>query len=156
MERVPITRAGFENLKKELARLKTVERPQNIAAIEEARAHGDLSENAEYKAAKEEQSLIAGRMEYLEDRISSAEVIDPKSLSGDRVVFGAKVTLEDLDTEEEKVYRIVGDDEAKIENGTISISSPIARGLIRKEAGDEVTINTPSGPRTFEVVDVEF
>jgi transcription elongation factor GreA len=115
-----------------------------------------LSENAEYKAAKEEQSLIAGRLEYLEDRISRANVIDPSKLSGDRVVFGAKVSLENLDTEEETIYRIVGDDEANIEVGTISISSPIARGLIGKEVGDQVTVVTPAGPRKFEIVDVEF
>lgn len=140
----------------ELKKIRETDRPANVRSIETAREHGDLSENAEYKAAKEEQSLIAGRLEYLEDRISRANVIDPSKLSGDRVVFGAKVSLENLDTEEETIYRIVGDDEANIEVGTISISSPIARGLIGKEVGDQVTVVTPAGPRKFEIVDVEF
>jgi transcription elongation factor GreA len=156
MERYPMTPSGLEKLNAELKHLREVERPANVRAIEEARAHGDLSENAEYKYAKEQQSLIAGRIEYLEDRISRAEVIDPLKLSGERVVFGAKVTMENLDTDEETCYRIVGEDEADLKAGTISITSPIARGLIRKEVGDEVTIRTPSGPRKFEIVDVEF
>jgi transcription elongation factor GreA len=156
MERYPMTPGGLDKLNAELKHLREVERPANVKAIEEARSHGDLSENAEYKYAKEQQSLIADRIEYLEDRIARAEVIDPSKLSGDRVVFGAKVTMENLDTEEETCYRIVGEDEADLEAGTISISSPIARGLIRKEVGDEVTIRTPSGPRKFEIVDVEF
>lgn len=151
-----MTPKGLKKIEAELKKLREVDRPANVRAIEEAREHGDLSENAEYKAAKEEQSLIAGRLEYLEDRISRANVIDPSKLSGDRVVFGAKVSLENLDTEEETVYRIIGDDEADIENGTISISSPIARGLIGKEVGDEVVVTTPAGPRKFEIVDVEF
>ena len=156
MDRYPMTPAGLKKIEAELKKIREIDRPANVKAIEEAREHGDLSENAEYKAAKEEQSLIAGRIEYLEDRISRANVIDPATLSGDRVVFGAKVTLENLDTEEETIYRIVGDDEANIEQGTISISSPIARGLIGKEVGDEVIISTPAGPRNFEIVDVEF
>lgn len=156
MERYPMTPDGHKKLTQELKHLKEVERPANVKAIEEARAHGDLSENAEYKYAKEQQSLIAGRIEYLEDRISRAEVIDPSKLSGERVVFGAKVSLENLDTTEEVAYRIVGEDEADLNRGTISITSPIARGLIRKEVGDMVTIATPSGPRKFEIVDVEF
>ena len=156
MERYPMTPDGHKHLTQELKRLKEVDRPANVKAIEEARAHGDLSENAEYKYAKEQQSLIAGRIEYLEDRISRAEVIDPAKLSGERVVFGAKVSLENLDTTEEVAYRIVGEDEADLNRGTISITSPIARGLIRKEVGDMVTIATPSGPRKFEIVDVEF
>ena len=151
-----MTPQGGKKLEAELKQLLEVERPANVKAIEEARAHGDLSENAEYKYAKEQQGLIAGRIEYLEDRIARAEIIDPAKLSGDRVVFGAKVTLENLDTEEETAYRIVGDEEANIEQGTISISSPIARGLIRREVGDEVTIVTPSGPRKYEIIDVEF
>ena len=156
MDRYPTTPSGLKKMEGELKKLREVDRPANVRAIEEAREHGDLSENAEYKAAKEEQSLIAGRLEYLEDRISRANVIDPSKLSGDRVVFGAKVSLENLDTEEETIYRIVGDDEADIEKGTISISSPIARGLIGKEAGDEVKVVTPAGSRKFEIVDVEF
>ncbi len=156
MERYPMTPKGQKQLTAELKNLYEVQRPANVKAIEEARAHGDLSENAEYKYAKEQQSLIAGRIEYLEDRLSRAEVIDPSKLSGDLVVFGAKVTLENLDTSEEVVYRIVGEDEAQLSEGTISISSPIARGLIRKEVGDQVTISTPSGPKKYEIVDVEF
>lgn len=156
MERYPMTPSGYEKLNAELRHLREVERPANVKAIEEARAHGDLSENAEYKYAKEQQSLIAGRIEHLEDRISRAEVIDPSKLSGDRVVFGAKVTMENIDTEEETCYRIVGEDEASLEDGTISITSPIARGLIRREVGDTVTVATPSGPRKFEIIDVEF
>ncbi len=156
MEKYPITPTGLNKLKDELKRLREVDRPENVKAIEEAREHGDLSENAEYKFAKEQQSLISGRIQYLEDRISGANVIDPSKLSGDRVVFGAKVTMENLDSAEETVYRIVGEDEADIESGTISITSPIARGLISKEVGDEVAIGTPAGPRKFEIVDVEF
>jgi transcription elongation factor GreA len=156
MERYPMTPKGHKQLTAELKNLREVERPANVRAIEEARAHGDLSENAEYKYAKEQQSLIAGRIEYLEDRLSRAEVIDPSKLSGENVVFGAKVTLENMGTEEEVVYRIVGEDEADLAEGTISITSPIARGLIRKEEGDQVTIATPAGPRKYEIVSVEF
>ncbi len=156
MEKFPITPAGHKKLEVELRKIREVDRPANVKAIEEAREHGDLSENAEYKAAKEQQSLIAGRIEHLEDRISRANIIDPSKLSGDRVVFGAKVTIENLDNEEEKTYRIVGEDEADLESGTISITSPIARGLISKEVGDEVTIRTPAGLRKFEISDVEF
>ena len=156
MDRYPMTPAGHIKLTAELKHLREVDRPANVKAIEEALAHGDLKENAEYKAAKEQQSLIAGRIEYLEDRISRADVIDPSKLSGDRVVFGAKVTMENLDTEEEASYRIVGEDEADLKAGSISITSPIARGLISKEVGDTVTIATPSGPKKFEIVDVEF
>ena len=156
MDRYPMTPEGHEKLVAELKHLREVERPANVKAIEEARAHGDLSENAEYKYAKEQQSLIAGRIEYLEDRISRAEVINPSKLSGERVVFGAKVTMENLDTDEESCYRIVGEDEADLAKGTISVTSPIARGLISKVVGDEVTIATPSGPRKFEIIDVEF
>ena len=156
MDRYPMTPRGHKQLEAELKHLREVDRPANVKAIEEARAHGDLSENAEYKYAKEQQSLIAGRIEYLEDRLSRADVIDPSKLSSDVVVFGAKVTLENLATEEEVVYRIVGEDEASLDEGTISISSPIARGLIRKEAGDQVTIATPAGPRKYEIVDIEF
>lgn len=156
MDRYPMTPDGHKKLNEELKHLREVDRPANVKAIEEALAHGDLKENAEYKAAKEQQSLIAGRIEYLEDRISRAEIIDPAKLSGERVVFGAKVTMENLDTEEEVTYRIVGEDEADLDVGTISITSPIARGLIRKEIGDMATIATPSGPKKFEIVDVEF
>jgi len=156
MDKYPMTPAGLKQLEAELKKIKEVDRPTNVKAIEEAIEHGDLKENAEYKFAKEAQSLIAGRMEYLGDHISRAEVIDPKTLSGDRVVFGAKVTLENLDTGEEVVYRIVGADEADIESGTLSVTAPLARGLIGKEVGDEALVRTPGGPKKFEVVDVEF
>ena len=151
-----MTPAGLKKLEAELKKLREVDRPANVKAIEEARSHGDLTENAEYAYAKEQQSLITARMEYLEDRISGAQVIDPKSLSGDRVVFGAKVTLENLDTGDIVTYRIVGEDETDIDRGHISVTSPIARGLIRHEIGDEVNIKTPAGMRAFEISDVEF
>jgi transcription elongation factor GreA len=156
MDKYPMTPEGHVRLQSELKKLKEVDRPANVKAIEDARAHGDLSENAEYKCAKEQQSIIAGRIEYLEDRISRAEVIDPSRMKGDRVVFGAKVVLENLATGEIVTYRIVGEDEASIDEGTISVTSPIARGLIRREAGDQVTIQTPSGPKRYEVSDVAF
>jgi transcription elongation factor GreA len=156
MERYPMTLTGKRNLERELKELREVKRPANVKAIEEARAHGDLSENAEYHPAKEEQALIAGRIDYVGDRISKAEVIDISKLSGDRVVFGAKVSFENLDSGEETTYRIVGDDESNIDEGTISVSSPIARALIRREVGDEVIIKTPSGNKKVEITDVEF
>ena len=156
MDRYPMTPTGHKKLTAELKKLREVDRPANVKAIEEALAHGDLSENAEYKYAKEQQALIAGRIEYVEDRIARAEVIDPAKLSGDRIVFGAKVTVENLDNDEEKTFRIVGEDEANLESGSISVSSPMARGLIGKEVGDRVQISTPSGLRKFEIVDVEF
>jgi transcription elongation factor GreA len=156
MDKYPMTPEGHKRLETELKRLKEIDRPENVKAIEDARAHGDLSENAEYKFAKEQQSIIAGRIEYLEDRISRAEVIDKSRLVGDRVVFGATVVLENLATGEIVTYRIVGEDEANIDQGTISVTSPIARGLIRREAGDQVTIQTPSGPKRYEVSDVTF
>jgi len=156
MDKYPMTPEGLKKLEAELRKLREVDRPGNVKAIEEARAHGDLSENAEYKAAKEQQSLIAGRIEYLEDRISRAEVINPRKLNGDRVVFGARVHLENLDTGEQVAYRIVGEDEANIDDGTISVTSPLARGIIRREVGDSVSIQTPSGRKRFEIFDLEF
>jgi transcription elongation factor GreA len=156
MTKYPMTPAGFRKLEDELKKLKEVDRPANVKAIEEAREHGDLSENAEYKFAKEQQSLIASRIEYLEDRISRAEIIDPKTLSGDTVVFGARVTLENLDTGETVTYRIVGEDESNAETGQISVASPMARGLIRRSLGEEVTIKTPKGLKVFEITKVEF
>lgn len=156
MTKYPMTPAGLKKLEAELKKLKEVDRPANVKAIEEARALGDLSENAEYKYAKEQQSLIAGRLEYIEDRISRAEVIDPSKLSGEMVVFGAKVTLENLDTGDIVTYRIVGEDEADTNKGRISVTSPMARGLIRHQIGDEVTVRSPKGPRAFEITDVEF
>ena len=156
MQRYPMTLAGKKTLELELKELREIKRPANVKAIEEARAHGDLSENAEYHAAKEEQALIAGRINYVGDKISKAEVIDISKLSGDRVVFGALVSFENLDTDEEISYRILGDDEADIDSGSISISSPIARALIGKEVGDEVIIKTPSGNKKVEITDVKF
>lgn len=157
MERVPMTKEGYDQLREELNHLKSVVRPQNIKDIEEARAHGDLSENAEYAAAKEKQSIIAGRIALLEDKIGRAEVIDPKQSVGlKKIIFGATVTLYDLETEEELSYKIVGDEESDIKASKIGISSPIARGLISRNEGDEVKIKTPKGPREFEIVSVEY
>lgn len=156
MERVPMTIAGYKSLEDELQRLKAVERPRIIAAISEARAHGDLSENAEYHAAKEQQGLNEARVADLEDKISRAEVIDTSKLSGDTIKFGATVSLEDEDTGDKTKYSIVGDLEANLRDGKISISSPIARALIGKSKGDIVEVTTPKGSRSFEVLKVEW
>lgn len=157
MERMPMTPEGYEKLRKELQHLKSVVRPQNIKDIEEARSHGDLSENAEYSAAKEKQSIIAGQISSIEDKLGRAEVIDPKKIAAtDKIVFGATVKLFDLDSDEEMIYKIVGDDETDIKLGKIGISSPIARGLIGKKEGDEATVKTPKGQRQFEIVKVEY
>lgn len=153
--RIPMTPRGKQLLVKELQKLKSVDRPANIAAIEEARAHGDLSENAEYHAAKELQGQIAAKINELEDRLGRAEVIDPASVSLERVVFGTKVKLFDLETEQQKFYCIVGEGEADPAKSFISVTSPVAKGLIGKEEGDEVTIKTPGGMRTFEVIAIE-
>lgn len=156
MEKVPMTASGFISLQEELKHLKTVERPNVIKAIAEAREHGDLSENAEYTAARERQSFIEGRVAELEDKISRAEVIDPTKLSGDAVKFGATVTLADEDTDEEMTYQIVGQDESDIKNGRLSIQAPLARALINKSVGDSVEVSTPGGSRLYEIVTVEF
>ena len=156
MEKVPMTAVGYANLETELKRLMSEERPRIIQAISDARTHGDLSENAEYHAAKEAQSHNEGRIAELEDKISRAEVIDVTKLSGDTVKFGAQVKLIDEDTEEKKVYRIVGDAEADVKEGRISISSPIARALIGKSEGDEVQVHTPTGVRTFDILSVDY
>lgn len=156
MPNIPMTREGFEELKDELEHLKKNERPKVVEAIEEARAHGDLSENAEYDAAKEKQGFIEGRIEELEGLISHAEIIDPADLSGDRVKFGATVTIFDFESDEEKTYQIVGDEEADIENNCISYTSPIAQALIGKQVAEEVTIDTPSGDKVVEITEVEF
>lgn len=156
MERVPMTIEGYKNLETELQRLKAVERPRIIAAISEARAHGDLSENAEYHAAKEQQGLNEARVAELEDKINRAEVIDTSKLSGDTVKFGATVTLQDDDSEDKVTYTIVGDTEADLKNGKISISSPIARALIGKTKGESVDVTTPKGTRTLEVLKVTW
>lgn len=155
MERTPITREGLEALKKELEQLKTVERPNNIKAIEEARAHGDLSENAEYHAAKEKQSFIAGRIGELEYKIASADVIVPGSSGSDTAVFGSKIILENIDTEEEVSYQLVGPDESDASKGKISVTSPLGKAMLGKKSGDEVTVQTPGGKRCFEVVEIE-
>ncbi|MFN0218668.1 MAG: transcription elongation factor GreA [Hyphomicrobium sp.] len=156
MERVPLTVAGFQSLELELQRLKSVERPRIIAAISEARAHGDLSENAEYHAAKEQQGMNEARVAELEDKISRAEVIDTSKLSGDTVKFGATVTLTDEDSGDKVKYMIVGDPEANLREGKISISSPIARALIGKTKGEVADVTTPKGSRSFEVLKVEW
>ena len=154
-EKVPMTPGGAQKLRDELARLKE-ERPRISREIGVAREHGDLSENAEYHAAKERQGLVEARIKDIEDKLSRAEVIDPTKLSGDRVRFGAKVTLTNLDTDEESTYQIVGADEADINQGLISISAPLARALIGKTLGDEVVVNLPAGKRRYEIGSVEF
>ena len=156
MARIPMTTAGHKVLEDEVRHLKTVERPSIIKMIAEARAHGDLSENAEYHAAKERQGFIEGRVMDLEDKLSRAEVIDISKLSGDRVTFGASVTLADEDKGAKVKYQIVGDLEADLQKGKISISSPIARALIGKHAGDTVEVSAPGGPRSYEILKVQF
>ncbi len=151
-----MTPQGHQKLRDELKRLKEVERPAITRAIAEARDHGDLSENAEYHAAKERQSFIEGRIRDIEDKLSRAEVIDPAKLSGERVKFGATVRLSNLVTEDETTLRIVGPDEANLSNGTISVTAPLARALIGREVGDEVKVQTPGGERSYEILDVEF
>jgi transcription elongation factor GreA len=156
MNKVPMTGPGFKTLQEELRWRQQEERPRIIEAISEARAHGDLSENAEYHAAKEAQSLNEGRVAELEDFIARAEVIDVSKLSGEKIKFGATVVLVDEDTDEKKTYQIVGDQEADVKSGRISISSPIARALISKEVGDAIEVNAPGGARGYEVLRVEF
>lgn len=155
-ERVPMTQEGYQRLQQELSNLKHVERPAVILAIEEARAHGDLSENAEYTAARERQSFIEGRIEELEDKIGRSEVIDISKLSGKDVKFGAWVSVVDDDGEEEVTYRIVGQDESDIKLKLLSIASPLGRALIGKSVGDSVEINTPSGTKSYEVTKVNY
>jgi transcription elongation factor GreA len=151
-----MTNQGYQRLMDDLRRLKAVERPRNVQEIEEARGHGDLAENAEFHAAKERQSLLDVQIRDIEDKLARAQVIDVSTLSGDKVVFGATVTLSDQDTGEEHVYQIVGDHEAEPKNGKISISSPIARALIGKCEGAEAEVRTPTGVRSFEILRVEF
>jgi transcription elongation factor GreA len=155
-DRVPMTKSGLTRLKNELKRLKTVERPKIVKEIAEARAHGDLSENAEYHAAKEKQSHVEGRLMQVEHWIASAEVIDVTRHAGDRVIFGATVTLEDSDSGDEVRYRIVGELEADLKRGKISVTSPIARALIGRVEGDAVTVQTPGGAREYEIQLIEF
>ncbi|MHB1373402.1 MAG: transcription elongation factor GreA [Thauera sp.] len=157
MNKTPLTVAGAEKLRTELHRLKTVERPSVIAAIAEARSHGDLSENAEYEAAKDRQGFIEGRIMEVEAKLANAQIIDPKLLDADgRCVFGATVELEDMDSGQVVTYQIVGDDEADIKENKISISSPIARALIGKYAGDIAEVQAPGGVREYEVIDVRY
>jgi transcription elongation factor GreA len=156
MDRMPMTAKGFAALEEELKKRQQVERPRIIEAISEARSHGDLSENAEYHAAKENQSLNEGRIMELESMIARAEIIDVSKLSGDKVKFGATVKLVDEDTEQEKIYQIVGDPEADVKSGLVSISSPVARALIGKGVGDTVEVTTPGGGKSYEIVEVAF
>lgn len=157
MASVPITVKGVEMLRAELHQLKTIERPRVIEAIAEARSHGDLSENAEYDAAKERQGFVEGRIKEVEGKLSVAQIIDPKLLDADgRCVFGATVDLEDLESGDKVTYQIVGDDEASLKEGKISISSPIARALIGKHAGDVADVQAPGGIRSYEVLDVKY
>ena len=157
MTKVPLTVKGAELLRGELHQLKTVERPSVIAAIQEARSHGDLSENAEYDAAKERQSFIEGRIVEVESKLANAQIIDPAHLDADgRCVFGATVELEEVDSRETVTYQIVGDDEADIKNNKISISSPIARALIGKYSGDVAEVKAPGGIKEYEILDVKY
>ena len=151
-----MTQAGFSALEVELKRRQSEDRPNIVAAIAEARAHGDLSENAEYHAAKEQQSLNEGRINDLESYIGHAEIIDVKALSGDSIKFGATVTLIDEETDQEKHYQIVGDQEADVSKGKVSISSPISRALIGKETGDSIEVAAPGGSRSYEILNVQF
>ena len=156
MNKMPITPQGYKKLKEELDKLLKVERPQNIKAIAEARAHGDLSENAEYHAAKERQSFIVGRIQELQSRLALSQVIDPASISQDKIAFGATVKLLDVDTDEEKKYMLVGPDESDIKQGRISIQSPIARSLIGKEEGDVVIVQAPAKTIEYEILEIRF
>ena len=156
MERIPMTAKGYARLETELKRLKTVERPDVIKSLSAAREHGDLAENAEYHAARERQSFIEGRVRELEDKLSRAEVIDVSKLSGKDVKFGATVTLADEETDEKKTYQLVGADEADVNNGRLSITSPVARALIGRGIGDSVHVNTPNGGRSYEVIKINY
>ncbi len=157
MSKVPLTVAGAEKLREELHRLKTIERPSVIAAIAEARSHGDLSENAEYDAAKERQGFVEGRIQEVEGKLSNAQIIDPKMLDADgRCVFGATVDIEDQDSGESVTYQIVGEDEADIKSGKLSVASPMARALIGKYAGDIAQVQAPGGIREYEIIDVRY
>jgi transcription elongation factor GreA len=154
LDRVPVTKQGFENLKKELENLKKNERPQNIKAIEEARAHGDLSENAEYAAAKDRQGFIEGRINELEFKLANIDIIATDNLPKDRAVFGCKVVLENIETGEDVSYQLVGPDESDIENGRISVSSPLGKAIIGRKPGDELTLEVPAGKRSYELIEI--
>ena len=156
MNKIPMTAEGYDRLRQELKRLKTVDRPAVIRAIAEAREHGDLAENAEYHSARDRQSFIEGRLAEIEDKIARAEVIDVSKLSGSVIKFGAKVTLADEETDEEQTFQIVGEDEADISQGRLSVTSPLARALIGKQTGESVEVATPRGAKSYEVVTVAF
>ena len=151
---IPITRQGYEALKKELQHLKSVERPQNIRAIEEARAHGDLSENAEFHAAKERQAFLEGRAMELESKLANADIVDPDTLPKERAVFPSSVLLENIETGESVEYQIVGPDESNIQEGRISVSSPLGKAVLGRQRGDEITLQAPGGKRCYELVDI--
>lgn len=154
LERVPITREGYEALKKELEHIQKIERPRNIKAIEEARAHGDITENAEFEAAKNRQAFIEGRLSELGYKLSRADIIDPQKLPKDRAVFASSVLLENADTGENVVYQLVGPDEADIEEGRISVSSPLGKAIIGKKPGDEIVLIAPGGKRFYELIEI--
>lgn len=156
MDKIPMTKEGYARLEAKLKSLKSVERPSIIKAIAEARDHGDLSENAEYHAARERQSLVEGQIAELEDKLARADVIDVSQLSGTAIKFGAKVTLADEDTDEENTYQLVGQEEADIDRGLLAITSPLARALIGKQKGDSVEVVTPKGSKVYEIVRVKF
>jgi transcription elongation factor GreA len=156
MNKIPMTAEGYDRLREDLKRLKTVDRPAVIRAIAEAREHGDLAENAEYHSARDRQSFIEGRLAEIEDKIARAEVIDVSKLSGSVIKFGAKVTLADEETDEEQTFQIVGEDEADISQGRLSVTSPLARALIGKQTGESVEVATPRGAKSYEVVTVAF
>ncbi|HKL48037.1 MAG TPA: transcription elongation factor GreA [Desulfuromonadales bacterium] len=153
---IPVTREGYRRLQEELKRLIKVERPQNVKDIEEARGHGDLSENAEYDAAKNRQGMIEARIREVNDKLARAEVIDPAELDVDKVVFGARVTLFDVDTGNEVSYQIVGEDEADIKDGKISVTSPVGKALIGHHLDDEVRVKVPSGMKLYEIIDIKY
>jgi len=154
LERVPVTKEGYESLKNELNRLKRVERPENIKAIEEARAHGDLSENAEFAAAKDRQGFIEGRISELQYKLANADIIEPDKLNKDKAMFGCKVLLENIETGEDVEYQLVGPDESDIEKGRISVSSPLGKAILGKKPGDELTFQVPGGKRVYELVEI--
>jgi transcription elongation factor GreA len=154
LDRVPLTKQGFEALKKELANLKKNDRPQNIKAIEEARAHGDLSENAEYAAAKDRQSFIEGRIKVLEFKLANADIIQTEKLPKDRAVFGSRVVLENVETGKAVSYQLVGPDESDIENGRISVSSPLGKAILGRKPGDELSLEVPGGKRVYELIEI--
>jgi len=156
MNKIPMTSEGYNRLREELRRLKSVDRPAVIRAIAEAREHGDLAENAEYHSARDRQSFIEGRLAEIEDKIARAEIIDVSKLSGSVIKFGARVTLADEETDEEQTFQIVGEDEADVSQGRLSVTSPLARALIGKRTGESVEVVTPSGGKSYEVVTVAF